>query len=216
MSNINQNTESQPESNRNVQISINLYANRNNYQIQHIRYVDHQKSQENIRILNLNPQRINPWNNYKMQMLLESCEKYKVDVLLLNKTQVKWNPSNLDKMEQRMKILGREAKIFGNDSNQWDVTRNDYLPGEIISIFLGKRRVLIKDDKVTKGRMGNWMAIKCHHKDKTFAIINIYRIPITSSNGTKCSVTQCNLSEGKTKSPSSYRLEILQCHQSRL
>ena len=38
--------------------------------------------------------------------------------LTLNETQVKWIASNLDKMESRLKLLGREIKLISNDSMQ--------------------------------------------------------------------------------------------------
>ena len=71
--------------------------------IQHKGYVDNIKINENIRVLSINPRGINPWNNYRMEMLLESCKKYQIDILLLCETQVKWTASNLDKLESRLK-----------------------------------------------------------------------------------------------------------------
>ena len=53
------------------------------------------------------------------------------------------------------------------------------------------------------------MAVKLNHKRKTIALINIYRIPSSSSNGNVCSLTQYNLLDGEAKSTSDYRKEIL-------
>ena len=48
-------------------------------------------------------------------------------------------------MEHRLKQLGREIMIIGADSNQWDINRKEYLPGGLLSVFLGKSRALIKE-----------------------------------------------------------------------
>ena len=71
-------------------------------------------------------------------MLIESCKKYQIDILLLCETQVKWTAQNIDKMEHRLKQLGREIMIIGADSNQWDINRKEYLLGGLLSAFLGK------------------------------------------------------------------------------
>jgi hypothetical protein len=47
-----------------------------------------------------------------------------------------------------------------------------------------------------------------NYKGKRLEIINIYRIPATSSYGPCCSVTQYVRAEGKIKSPAMYRNEI--------
>ena len=97
------NPRNQPESNRSIQTSMNNFTTRIIPPIQHKGYVDQNKLLENIRILSLNPRGINPWNNYRMEMLIESCKKYQIDVLLLCETQVKWTANNIDKMENRLK-----------------------------------------------------------------------------------------------------------------
>ena len=88
-----------------------------------------------------------------------------------------------------MKAIDRESAIFTADSAEWDVTPNDYLPGGICSIFFSKSSPLIESKKVVKGRLGNWMAVSLVSKEKRLEIINIYRIPSSSSYGVKCSLT---------------------------
>ena len=209
MSSQQRNPANQPESSRSVQMTMNNYTTKTIPPIQHSGYVDQTKASENIRILSLNPRGVNPWNNYRMEMLIESCKKYQIDILLLCETQVKWTAQNIDKMEHRLKQLGREIMIIGADSNQWDINRKEYLPGGLLSVFLGKSRALIKEQEIYKSKRGNWMAVKLNHKRKTIALINIYRIPSSSSNGNVCSLTQYNLLDGEAKSTSDYRKEIL-------
>ena len=50
------------------------YLIRNN-DIKNYGCIDANKSNENMRILTLNLRGISPWNNHKMNMLIESCER---------------------------------------------------------------------------------------------------------------------------------------------
>ena len=128
--------------------------------------------------------------------------------MLLSETQVKWTPSNIDKMQRRVYRIGREALIVGVNSKQWEVTLREYLPGGILSIILGKCRALVQENEIYKSPLGNWMAVKMHQNKKTIVVINLYRIPTASSNGETCSLTQYNLLEGQARSTTHYRKEI--------
>ena len=52
------------------------------------------------------------------------------------------------------------------------------------------------------------MAISLVNKGKRLEIINIYRLPSTSSRGVKCSLTQYNRIDGNNSSPAVYRREL--------
>ena len=67
----------------------------------------------------------------------------------------------------------------------------------------------MEDELVHEGKLGNWIAMKLSAQKKKIAITNIHRIPASTSNGNKCSLTQCNLVDGKAKKPSQCRKEIL-------
>jgi len=105
-----------PESSRRIQTSMNQYIRRKNNIVMNRGYIDSIKLNKNIRILSLNPRGINPWNDYKCEMLKQACVKYQIDIILLNETQVKCILKYIDKMLQRMKSIGREAAIFVADS----------------------------------------------------------------------------------------------------
>ena len=79
-------------------------------------YIDEIKNISNTRILSLNLRGLGPSNNSKIEMLLEACCKYQIDIILLNETNTKWTTINLDKIEKRFKELGRETLIIGADS----------------------------------------------------------------------------------------------------
>ena len=47
----------------------------------------------------MNSKGLNLWNYECVEMFIESIEKHQIDIMLLNETNVKWIPSNIDKME---------------------------------------------------------------------------------------------------------------------
>ena len=158
-----------------------------------------------MRILVLNSKGLNLWNDYKMELFINSCKKKQIDAMLLSETQTKWTPHNIDRMQQRIHSISRNAVVIGADSKQWDVTPRLFLPGRILSIITQKGRSLINEKEIHKGELGNWMAIKMKHNSKMVVMINLYRIPSTSSNSPTFSLTQYNLLEGQTRSTGYYR-----------
>ena len=53
------------------------------------------------------------------------------------------------------------------------------------------------------------MVTEFTHNSKTLAIINLNRIPATSSKGPRCCITQYNIAKGTSKNNTQYRKEIL-------
>lgn len=107
-----------------------------------------------------------------------------------------------------MKRLGRETSVYAADSKSWKLTNNNYLPGGVLSVFQGKIRSLINEEEVEQSKVGNWIAIPIQHNGKKVLFINIYRIPVKSTQGSWCSLTQYNVVEGNAKSSGEYRKEI--------
>ena len=66
------------------------------------------------------------------------------------------------------------------DSNQWDVTRNNYLPGGVMTMVAGKSHTILNEEKIEIGPLRNWMAMQLEHNNKIIALINMYQIPVTS------------------------------------
>jgi len=60
-----------------------------NNKIKNERYVNSNKLYNNIRLLTMNSKRLNPWNYEQMEIFIKSIEKYQIDVILLNETNVK-------------------------------------------------------------------------------------------------------------------------------
>ena len=191
------------------QTQITQYATRN-INIVHKGYVDTNKLSENTRILTLNPNGINPWDNIQINMLTNAIETKQIDIALFNETNMKWTPANLDKIEKEMRNKYREVKVIGSDSKQWQLTNNNYLPGGLLTIIKGKCRALLQESQTHVNKYGNWMATTFSHNNKAVVVINLYRIPTSSSKGPRCCQTQYNIINGNMKSSTQYRKEILQ------
>ena len=58
-------------------------------------------------------------------MLIDKCEKFNIDIVLLNETNTKWMVPNRDKMKRKLKILGRQIQIETLDSKLWNTTSSD-------------------------------------------------------------------------------------------
>ena len=166
MSSLNGINITQPARSRNQhQNLIHQYINNDNI-IKNEGYIDSIKDISNIRILSLNVKGLDPWKYEKMERFLESCEKYQIDAMLLNEVNVKWTSSNLDKMEQQIKRLGRESMISAADSTRWSNASNNYLPGGVLSVFKGKIRALVNENDIEKSKLGNWISAPMQHNGK--------------------------------------------------
>ena len=58
--------------------------------------------------------------------------------------------------------------------------------------------------KIVKERLGNWSAIALEYNGKRLEIINLYRIPSSSSYGESCSYTQYVLVDKRIKTIADY------------
>ena len=65
----------------------------------------------------MNSKGLNLWNNKRIEIFIELIEKHQIDVMLLYEMNFKWIPSNIDKMENMVKRLGRETTIYTADSS---------------------------------------------------------------------------------------------------
>ena len=136
MSRIQQEEQHQFEERRSCanQTRIHQYINTHN-KITHKGCIDNAKMNENTRILSLNTNGINPWNDIQMNMMLQGIQENQIDIILFNETNIKWTPSNLDKIEKELKNNNREVKVEGCDSKKWNLSTNNYLPGGLLTII---------------------------------------------------------------------------------
>ena len=79
-----------------------------------------------------------------------------------------------------------------------------------MNILFQKCTAMHQKKKIVKGRLGNWCATLLEYNGKQLEIINLHRIPSSSSNGECCSHTQHVIVEKKVKTIAECRKEILQ------
>ena len=133
------------------EISISQYYEQSNVDIENSRVISDVKPSINLRVLSLNPNGCAPKNQPKMVRPKEAVNNYQIDVLLMNETNTKWNAINISRLEKRMKSIDRESSIFALDSKEFDVTKTDYLPGGVMSVFFSKCSSLINKKEVKVG-----------------------------------------------------------------
>ena len=82
--------------------------------------------------------------------------------------------------------MNQATKLIANDSGQHHVTNRNYLPGGIMNAMFQKCAPMVQMKKTTKGRLGDWSAMAFEHNEKRLEVINLCRIPSSSSNGESC------------------------------
>ena len=106
-------------------------------------------------MLSLNQNGCKPCNELKSNMLLQAIKKLSIDVIMMQETNTKWITRNISKIEYNVKTIDRESVIVTVDSNEWEVSNSDYLPGGVCSIFFSECSSFIEQKRIVKGRLGN-------------------------------------------------------------
>ena len=84
--------------------------------IMNMGYIDNVKASSNTRILSLNPNSIQPSNEEKVNMLMNSCIDKQIDIVLLSKMNIKWTASNIEKMRSKLAIINKNIVITTADT----------------------------------------------------------------------------------------------------
>ena len=141
---------------------------------------------------------------------MNAFETKQINIAMFNETNMKWTPSNLDKIEKDLQNKYREVKVIGSDSKQWQLINNNYLPGGLLTIIKGTCRALLQEYQTHINKYGNWISVIFSHNNKTVAVINLCRLLASSSKGPRCCQMQYNITNGTIRSCTQYRKEILQ------
>ena len=117
-----------------TQMSIFQFINQLNLLlIMKSEYIDNLKKIENIRLLQLNVNRIRSFNEKKIQYFIEVCNLHRVDCFILTEMNIKWTILITDKIKNKLKNLGRELQLSFADSTNYTATTIDWLQGGIIN-----------------------------------------------------------------------------------
>ena len=90
------------DQNQTIQIIITMYLENQNKTMRNEGYIDTNKAPFNIRILLLIMRGFKPSNEEKIQMIIESCDRMSIDIMLLNETNTKWTLWNKDKIKWKL------------------------------------------------------------------------------------------------------------------
>ena len=93
-----------------------------------------------------------------------------------------WTLINVSKLEQEMNAIDRAPAIITINSKEQETTPNNYFPGGITNIALYRCFPPLEKNKITKGRLGNWIAFPLQNEQKQLEIMTIYRLLSTLSN----------------------------------
>ena len=61
-----------------------------------------------------------------------------------------------------------------NGSRKWNFTKNDHLPGGVVSVVRVKAPSLIGVEETIKGKHSNWIETKLKNNGKTLIMINMH------------------------------------------
>ena len=106
---------------------------------------------------------------------------------LCQKTNVKWTPLLLGKIENQFKEIRREVQAKGVDSEEQNITKKNHLSSRVITIITGK--------SIQSGPLRNWIAMQLKHRNEAKMLINARRIQVNSQQGLYYSLPQHNVVE---------------------
>ena len=128
------------------------YFDKNKHVTNHRGHVDECKLSEKMRTLTMNVHGCRPENNERLQTIRTSIEKDQIGISLFNKANAKWNTLNVNRVGKEMKKMDRGVQLMTADSKQWEVTKNNYLPGGLLNAIGSKCASVITVKKITIGK----------------------------------------------------------------
>ena len=115
----------------------------------------------------------------------------------------------IDKIKRKFKKLNKEINVITSDSGQSPRTEKGYLPGGTANILIGRIVALRIQHFEKKDSMGRWSAFRLESNTKVLQIINVYRIPESTTPGILKSRAQYDRCTGIVKTSRQYRDELL-------
>ena len=130
-----------------------------------------------MRILTLNLYGIRPSNNNKLNMLIDICLKYKIDAMILSKTNAKQTSSNYEKIINKLRSLYRNIQLIIADSTDHELTDTDWLPGRLLIGIQENSASIIDTTIIYIDKLAKWTAYHITNRSKTIILNSIYRLP---------------------------------------
>ena len=70
-------------------------------------------------------------NDIKTGQMIKTIEEMSIDVMMLNETNCKWNTRTIENLRNKLTRVSKDVSINTSDSEERELTKNDYLPGGI-------------------------------------------------------------------------------------
>ena len=90
-----------------------------------------------MRILSINPNGFNINNNEKINQIIQYCEQYSIDIILISETNEKQTSKIKEIMKYKMKGLECELEVVFADSGKHDKAAKNYLPERLLNFIRG-------------------------------------------------------------------------------
>jgi len=83
----------------------------------------------------MNPHSLLLRNKEKYNILVQSCKNKQINAMIISEPDGKWNTINKERIYQKLIELHSNIKIEFSDSNDYEITDSDWLPGRIMIAF---------------------------------------------------------------------------------
>ena len=168
------------------------------------------KNKENLRLFAINPNGFGPDSKEKLEMLKTAIKHYEIDVILMSSPDRRWTSSRIERLRYALASTSKHVEIIATDSGEKVSSTNGYLPGGTIAIILGRFVGMLQKEDIRTDKKGRWSSFTIKGKAGQIRIINLYRIPDSTSSGILTSRAQYDRHTGKVQTTKYYREEILE------
>ena len=100
-----------------------------------------------VRILIVNPNRLQPDDNEKIEQFTESIVDLQINVALISSSNCKWNEYTIESMNSKLKSVYYKVESITADSKDHSCTNLSYLPGGIMSSWWNSAGAFINKEK---------------------------------------------------------------------
>lgn len=133
------------------------------------------------------------------------CIEEEVDAVLHNEKNVKWGTKAIETYKSKMRSITGETLFFPAHSNDNINIGNIYLPGGILTMMWGNMMHLHEEGSCIMHRKGRHSSVILNAKRMRVLIINMHRLPDSSSDSPLKYKNQCDRIDGKMKTVKVHR-----------
>ena len=94
-----------------------------------------------------------------MEQLIESFQAYGIDIGLFSSTDTKQTTKIKESIIGYFRRINKNAEMFTSDSKEYNITKNNWLPGGIMGMITGDIGKYIQHNEIVVDSLGQWSAI---------------------------------------------------------